>query len=153
MLFVSLIYAVAINFDKIIVTNSDTVFGSAVGCFVLGLSFAGISRSARLRNLVSPIAASPSSGSDRNGLAIPAKPLTSRLGQWAILGILLSFSAVSINIAYTLQIVPYVIAIKRMSIIIMVLYGAFVFNEGDVMRRLSGALLMVAGAVIIVLFN
>jgi drug/metabolite transporter (DMT)-like permease len=40
-----------------------------------------------------------------------------------------------------------------MSIIIMVLYGAFVFNEGDVLRRLSGALLMVAGAVIIVLFN
>jgi drug/metabolite transporter (DMT)-like permease len=153
MLVVSLIYAVAINFDKIIVTNSDPVFGSAVACFVLGLSFAGMSRSARLRDLVNPIIASPHLGSPRDGPAIPAKALTSRIGQWVVLGILLSFSAVSINIAYTLQIVPYVIAIKRMSIIIMVLYGGFVFLEEDVMRRLSGALLMVAGAVIIVLFN
>jgi uncharacterized membrane protein len=46
-----------------------------------------------------------------------------------------------------------VIAIKRMSIIIVVLYGAFVFGEKDMVRRLFGALLMVAGAVMIVLFE
>jgi len=46
-----------------------------------------------------------------------------------------------------------VIAIKRMSIIIIVFYGGFVFREKEMLRRFSGALLMVAGAVMIVLFN
>jgi len=151
MLVVSLIYAVAINFDKIIVTNSDPVFGSAIACFVLGLSFSGMSRSARMRDLVNPIIASPHHGINRNGPAIPAKPLASCIGQWVILGILLSFSAVSINIAYTMQIVPYVIAIKRMSIILMVLYGTIVAHEREALQRLTGAGLMVAGAVLIIL--
>jgi uncharacterized membrane protein len=80
-------------------------------------------------------------------------PLKNSIVQWTVIGILLSVSAVCINTAYTVQIVSYVIAIKRMSIIIIVLYGAFVFGEKDLVRRLFGALLMVAGAVMIVLFN
>ena len=60
--------------------------------------------------------------------------------------------SVSINIAYTLQIVPYVIAIKRLSIIFMVLYGTIVCHERGLAMRVQGAILMVGGAVIILLF-
>jgi drug/metabolite transporter (DMT)-like permease len=153
MLIVSLIYAVAINFDKIIVTNSDPVFGSSLTCIILGLSFAGMSQFTRLRDVVGTVIAPQPEAPQQRGLETGARPFKNSIGQWFLIGILLSFSAVSINTAYTMQIVPYVIAIKRMSIIIMVLYGAFVFKEEDVVRRLSGALLMVAGAVLIVLFS
>ena len=60
--------------------------------------------------------------------------------------------AISINIAYTIQIVPYVIAIKRLSIIFMVLYGTILCHERGLAMRSAGAALMVGGAVIILLF-
>jgi drug/metabolite transporter (DMT)-like permease len=153
MLIVSLLYAVAINFDKIIVTNSDPVVGSSVTCIVLGLSFAGISGFTGLRNRVVPvITPAPGAPSDRYDKTA-AIPLKNSIKEWIVLGTLVSVSAVTINTAYTMQIVPYVIALKRMSIIITVLYGGFIAGEEDVTTRLSGALLMVAGAVLIVLFN
>jgi len=51
-----------------------------------------------------------------------------------------------------LQIVPYVIAIKRMSIILVVLFGTLIFRENDIGRRLAGAGLMVVGALLILAF-
>ncbi len=153
MLIVSLIYAVAINFDKMMVTNSDPVFGSSITCIILGLSFAGMSRSMGLRDVIGSVIALPPNAPHQRGVGTGAPPFKKSIGQWILIGMLLSVSAVSINTAYTMQIVPYVIAIKRMSIILMVLYGASVFKEEDVARRLSGSLLMVAGAVLIVLFS
>ena len=50
-----------------------------------------------------------------------------------------------------MQIVPYIISIKRMSIIFIVISGAIVFREPNIVRRLGGAGLMVIGAVIILL--
>jgi len=153
MLIVSLLYAVAINFDKIIVLNSDPVFGSAITCLVLGVVFSGISQSTMVRDLVgtvmTPMHDEPHGHNGENS----STSLKNSIVQWTVIGILLSVSAVCINTAYTVQIVSYVIAIKRMSIIIIVLYGAFVFGEKDMVRRLFGALLMVTGAVMIVLFN
>ena len=69
-----------------------------------------------------------------------------------IIGLFVAIEAASVNVAYTLQIVPYVIAIKRLSIIFVVLYGTLVFSENETRKRLMGAALMVAGAIIIVLF-
>jgi drug/metabolite transporter (DMT)-like permease len=153
MLIVSVLYAVAINFDKIIVLNSDPVFGSSITCLIIGISFSVISQCTMVRDLVATVMTSgPDAPHGQNGENMPT-PLKNSIGRWTLIGILLSVSAVSINTAYTLQIVPYVIAIKRMSIIIVVLYGAFVFGEKDMVRRLFGALLMVAGAVMIVLFE
>lgn len=150
MLIVSLIYAVAINFDRIIVANSDPVFGSSIACLVLGLSFVVISVATRLRDRKSSKSLSEQGGPQKRGVAPETAPVLHYAGPFALLGVLLSVAAVSINSAYTLQIVPYVIAIKRMSIIITVLYGAFVFREDEVVRRVAGAALMVAGAVLIV---
>jgi drug/metabolite transporter (DMT)-like permease len=153
MLIVSVLYAVAINFDKMIVLNSDPVFGSSITCMILGMVFSGISRCTMVRDLVVPVMAPPPDAVHGHTGEITSTPLKNSIVQWTMIGILLSVSAVSINTAYTVQIVPYVIAIKRMSIIIMVVYGAFVFGEKDMVRRFFGALCMVAGAVMIVLFN
>ena len=67
-------------------------------------------------------------------------------------GIFVTAECISINIAYTLQIAPYVIAIKRLGIIFMVLYGTLICAEGEIRTRLLGSVLMVGGAVIILLF-
>ncbi len=69
-----------------------------------------------------------------------------------VTGAFLTIEAIVINAAYLVQIVPYVSAIKRMSILITVLYGTLVFREKETLRRISGAALMVLGMVLILLF-
>jgi drug/metabolite transporter (DMT)-like permease len=49
--------------------------------------------------------------------------------------------------------VAYVIAVKRLSIVFAVLLGAAVFREPDLVHRLPGALLMVAGVFFIAVFG
>ncbi len=56
-----------------------------------------------------------------------------------IIGAFVATEAASVNLAYTLQIVPYVIAIKRLSIIFVVIYGTMVFSEHEITKRLAGA--------------
>lgn len=55
-------------------------------------------------------------------------------------------------LAIQLVIVPYMISIKRTSSIFGVLYGKFVFKEKNIKERLSGALIMLVGAALIILF-
>jgi uncharacterized membrane protein len=70
-----------------------------------------------------------------------------------IIGAFVATEAASVNLAYTLQIVPYVIAIKRLSIIFVVIYGTMVFSEHEITKRLAGAAMMVTGAIIIMVFS
>jgi uncharacterized membrane protein len=70
-----------------------------------------------------------------------------------IIGAFVATEAASVNLAYTLQIVPYVIAIKRFNIIFIVIYGTRMFSEHEISKRLAGAVLMVTGAIIIMVFS
>ena len=45
----------------------------------------------------------------------------------------------------------YMISIKRFSILISVLYGGVIFKESHIRLRLLGAVLMLAGAIIIII--
>jgi len=151
MLVVAFLYAVAINFDKMVVQNSDTVFGSGIVCFVLGSAFTVLSIVFRHPECPVVPAGHPI---ETTGQEMKISP-----GRWLYVlvpclcvGSILTIESVTINTAYTQQIVPYVIAIKRMSILLIVLYGTFVFREKEIVRRLSGAGLMVFGAVLILLF-
>jgi uncharacterized membrane protein len=53
--------------------------------------------------------------------------------------------------AITLAPVPHVIAIKRTSILLSSLLGLTVFREGRAKERLSGVILMVVGAILVIL--
>ena len=55
--------------------------------------------------------------------------------------------------ALTVAIVPYVIAVKRMSAVFAVLLGWLVLREGQVRERLAGAVLMVLGVFLIALLG
>jgi len=49
--------------------------------------------------------------------------------------------------------VAYMIALKRTSLLIGAVYGFFLFGERNVRERMTGAVLMFAGFVVIVLFS
>ncbi|WP_321508562.1 EamA family transporter [uncultured Methanoregula sp.] len=151
MLAVAFLYAIAANFDKMTVQNSDVVFGSGIMFLLLGSAFLIIAVLQRAR--AGPAARMPVPG----GVELqpsPTRPFCWRevAGAGIFIGSLITIETVSINTAYTLQITPYVIALKRMGIILIVLYGIFVFHEKETLRRLSGAVLMVIGAILILLF-
>jgi uncharacterized membrane protein len=152
MLIVAVLFAISINFDKIVLINSDPVFGMALTVSLIGWSFLLMSaypilvRWNKLRRM------KPSNPEPAQGNTVRTWELPSYVVPALLIGLFVAIEAVSINMAYTLQIVPYVIAIKRLSIIFMVLYGTIVFSEDEIKIRLAGAGLMVIGAVIILLF-
>jgi len=65
-------------------------------------------------------------------------------------GIFYSLMVISHMLAISLTKVAYVISVKRMSLVIGVLYGYFFFKEKNIMERLFGATLMFIGFVIVV---
>jgi drug/metabolite transporter (DMT)-like permease len=150
MLVVAFLYAITVNFDKMVVQNSDTVFGSCMVFLLLGLAFLLISflkSGSFVSFFTNPHLIIHAKSSDS-----PILWKRSLLVPFVFIGSIVTIEAVVINLAYTMQIVPYVIAIKRMSIILMVVYGVYGFKEKEIMRRLAGASLMVFGAILILLF-
>jgi len=131
MLIVAFLFSISSNFDKLVVQNSDPIFSSAMVFLFLGISFL----------ILSSIKA-------KNELINSKK----HLGKFLLVGMVLSLAAITINIAFTMQIVPYVISLKRLSILFSVVYGGFLFKEKNLLRRSIGALIMLGGVFLIILF-
>jgi drug/metabolite transporter (DMT)-like permease len=154
MLIVAFLFAVSINFDKIVLINSDPFFGMALTVMSIGIAFLFLfvySCTVRTKQHTEQPAHSVELAGRRDP-ETRAVPLKQFAGLSVLIGLFVAIEAASINVAYTLQIVPYVIAIKRLSIIFIVLFGTIVLSEGDLTKRVLGATIMVAGAIIILLF-
>jgi drug/metabolite transporter (DMT)-like permease len=154
MLLVAFLFAVSINFDKIALLNSDPFFGMALTVMSIGITFLLLSAYSLMarRHYNTDLPPNPLKKSEQQvtpALSVPQKQFVILT---LLIGLFVAIEAASINVAYTLQIVPYVIAIKRLSIIFMVLYGTIVLSEGDISKRVTGATIMVLGAMIILLF-
>lgn len=67
------------------------------------------------------------------------------------MGLVISLIEITINLAFTMEIVPYVASLKRLSILFVVIYGALIFKEKNIMRRSLGALIMLIGTFFIIL--
>ena len=151
MLIVAFLFALSINFDKIAILNSDPFFGMALTVLTIGVTFILIS----VYSLISGRSTLLQEHAENaDAVPVPLHPLLlprDYLFLSVLVGAFVAIEAASINVAYTLQIVPYVIAIKRLSIIFVVLYGTLVFSEHEIRKRLMGAALMVCGAIIILL--
>ncbi len=70
-----------------------------------------------------------------------------------VAGLLLYFHAVLHGWAVSLTKVVYMISVKRLSILIGVFFGGLFFKEENIPIRAAGALLMLAGAVIIMIIG
>lgn len=130
MLIVAFLFSISANFDKIVVKNSDPYFGHSMVFLLIGGCFFAISA---VKN---------------KGIFLYHRDFHKIF----FIGLILAIEAITINIAYTMQIVPYVISLKRLSILFSVLYGGLVFKEIDITRRSLAASVMVAGVALIILF-
>jgi drug/metabolite transporter (DMT)-like permease len=151
MLIVAFLFAVSINFDKVTLLNSDPFFGMALTVLSIGIAFLLVSAYSPIAGRRSPPDRSPH-GPDQEDSPKRAFSPVHLTALSLLIGLCVAIEAASINIAYSLQIVAYVIALKRLSIIFMVLYGTIVFSEHEIAQRVMGAALMVSGAIIILLF-
>jgi drug/metabolite transporter (DMT)-like permease len=152
MLIVAFLFALSINFDKIALLNSDPFFGMALTVLAIGGTFILLAAYTLIQSGPYLHKRSAVNGSGAPESVSPVFLPGNYLPVTILIGLFVAIEAASINVAYTLQIVPYVIAIKRLSIIFVVLYGTLVFSENETGKRLTGAALMVAGAIVIVLF-
>lgn len=128
MLCVAFIWSITSNFDKIGVVNSSPLFW-AVSLFTV------------IAGGMVPFVL-------RNGLRTGLMPL---IGQWRLLGVTGGFNVIAITfqmLALTMAPVAQVIAVKRMSALLSVLFGHFFFGEKGLRQRLLGAAIMVSGVVI-----
>jgi drug/metabolite transporter (DMT)-like permease len=130
MLLVAFLYSISLPFDKAVVLASDPVFGTSLVYLYIGAAFLALS-------VV------------RGSLGKTPRQVALRV--CLLLGPVLTLEAIAINLAFTVQIVPFVIAVKRLSILFAVLFGGLLFHEGEMRFRIIGACIMIAGAVAIVL--
>jgi len=77
--------------------------------------------------------------------------IKSRLKEVVILGIAKTIMEISAGFALVYAIVPYVISLKRSSILFGMGYSYFMFKEKHIKGRLLGAVVMLSGAVMIIL--
>lgn len=131
MLIVAFFFSISSNYDKLVVQNSDPVFSSATIFLFLGISFLIISFVKAKNELIN---------------------VKKHISKFLFVGTVVSLIAITINIAFTMQIVPYVISLKRLSILFSVVYGGLIFKEKNIFRRSIGAVTMLSGVILIVLF-
>ncbi len=128
MIFVALIYSVEINFVKITVIESSPIFAAATLSIIIGIIFFGIS-------------AAKNKGT-KEGVFTGYK-------YFVIIGGVLALQMIVMYHALILQIVPYVMSVKRFSSLFGVIYGAVIFHERNISKRIGGALIMLMGSVVI----
>lgn len=130
MIIVAILYSFTANYDKVALINSDEIFGPAAVTLGIGLGLLVIGLGKK---------------------QIKLKDYKKNYGKLIILTTIYLVAILCHNLALKLQIVPYVIAIKRTSAIFSVLFGYFLFKEKDLYKRLFGVSIMLAGVLIILL--
>lgn len=130
-LLVSFLYSISANYDSIATKNSSPFFFIMVINFFIFLCF--------LLPAISQKKFWSSIKENFKGLSLVSVMMTSEVG--------CQFTA------FEMAIVPYVISIKRTSALFSVLWGKQFFKEEEFKNRLFGAIIVVAGLVIIKLFG
>ena len=129
MLFVSFIYSLTAPIGKVAILHSNPWFFAAVYNLVLSVVIVSLW----------PVAAGNAS----------VRGIFSRPGPMVLIGL----AAAAENFAHMMAIAQveaaYMIAIKRLSLLFGVLYGAWWFGEENIRERLAGAAIMVAGVFLI----
>lgn len=133
MILVSLIYSITASLGKMAIELSSPIFFGSVFFTAVVIAFTPL---ALLKN--------------KGGF----KELNGQVFKSALLpGIFYSFMIISHVIALSLTRVAYMISVKRLSLLIAVVYGYYLFNESGISERLLGSILMLAGFVVIVVYR
>ena len=148
MLLVAFLYSISVNYDKEVVMNSSPLFSCGIFLFVMALVFLLIALLTRTKETSAAI------DPGAPDLARSRPQFThSPFFLYGVVGMILAVEGISINIAYTMAIVPYVITVKRLSLFFSVLFGGLLLHEQQIRGRMFGALVMIMGAVVIGLWG
>ncbi len=131
MLFVSFIWSISANCDKISINNSSVIQHIA---FVNIMVFLGMLLIVKLRG------------------QLDLKVLNENKGQLMIISAFTASAFIIHNTALSLTLAAYVIALKRLAGMISVFLGHFFLKEVGIKYRLAGAAIMLCG-VILILFD
>jgi drug/metabolite transporter (DMT)-like permease len=131
MIFAALIYGVTSALGKMAIIHSSPLFFGIVYFIVVAILFAPIALWMGRHELKEFI-----TGRHYRGLIFP--------------GLCHAGMVVSHMLAISLIQVAYMISLKRTSVLLAVVYGYLLFNEKHIRERMSGALLMFAGFILIV---
>ena len=131
MLYIAIMYSIGGNIDKIGVLNSSpSVWAFSVNLLVtIVLSIVVFAR-----------------------VKDPVKSVSQTWKILFLMGVFSSIALIAQMYAIRMTIVPYVIAIKRTSVMITVLFGVLLFKERGTIERLVGVVLMIIGVFIISFF-
>jgi drug/metabolite transporter (DMT)-like permease len=130
MLIVAFLFSISTAFDKRLVQLTDPFMAGALTFWCVGVAFLCLALAKRR-----PIAR------------------TVRVHGWKFLalGCVATLGIIAINTAYTMQIVAYTVALKRTSGLFSMLFGLYLFKEENLIRRSIGAVVMLAGAALILI--
>jgi uncharacterized membrane protein len=132
MLLVAFIWSITANFDKVGIENSSAFFWPvAVNAFIT-IGFI-------------PVVLIKSKGKTHQ--------ITKNYKTLLPIGLFHGLMIVFQMIAVSLTLVAYVISIKRTSAALSVVFGSLFFKEKGLKERLLGSFIMIAGVVLITLFN
>ncbi len=130
MLIVAFLWSITSNFDKIGVQNSSPIFWL-------------FSLFTTMSILLLPVLLNKTPNPSRK--IIKHLPLLVTMGFFNALGVIFQMQAL------TMTLVVQVIAVKRTSVLMGVLFGHFIFKEKDIQQRLLGAAIMIVGVFFITL--
>lgn len=71
---------------------------------------------------------------------------------FSLIGLTIAFATITHFLAVNIAEVPYVISVKRTSLLFGIMYGALWFKETHIKERLIGSIVMIIGVIIITLF-
>lgn len=80
------------------------------------------------------------------------KQLFSRPTIFSLIGLAIAFATITHFFAVNIAQVPYVISVKRTSLLFGIMYGAIWFKETHIRERFIGGIIMIIGVSIIILF-
>ena len=126
MLLMAVLVSISINFDKIMIQNSNALLGSSLICLIIG-SLTLIVSFAKIKNA--------------------RKIYQKHLDKFIIIGIILALASIFTNLALKMQIPPYVISIKRLSVLFSILLGSLMFKEKYIFKKSLGAIIMIIGVI------
>ena len=131
MIVVAFVFSIGVCFGKIAVQHSNPAFFSVIYIFLLSL-FLFIIVSFKSKQFLSKSISRP----------VP----------FVFIGMLIAIMIVTHLKAISLIEVSYMISVKRLSILIGVIYGVMFFNETNIKERFLGAAVMVSGIIMISVF-
>ncbi len=131
MIIVAFIFSITSNLGKVAVAHSSPLFFSAVYFPILAV-------------VLLPVLICKNHHK--------TSQLFSQAAIFSQIGLTLALATVTHFLAVILIEVPYVISVRRMSLLFGIMYGALWFKETDIKERLIGSIIMIIGVVIITLF-